>query len=107
MKKQQVLGPNGKVTTIETDWFQIAGQDLKIAELAFDPYTMEAECFGYDNQGTFKLPPHLMLQLGEALIEGAHAEFERLESKFRKDADNLIAKANEVEVTTSKIARLK
>jgi predicted nucleotide-binding protein (sugar kinase/HSP70/actin superfamily) len=93
MQRYNKLGTNGRVKVIESDWFKIEGQSFQIAEMEFDPYTLQQHSFGFENSQIFNLPPHLMMILGEALIEAAHSNFESLEKNFRKEADELLAKA--------------
>jgi hypothetical protein len=85
MEKHEVLGPNGRITIIENDFFKIEGHEIQIANITFDPKELKYEGKGF-NGLKYTLPPHIMEQLGEALILMAHLNFERIQETAKREA---------------------
>lgn len=101
MQRYDKLANGSRVKVIENEWFKIEGSKLQIAEMEFDPYTLQHHAFGFEGSQVFDLPPHMMHILGEALMEAAHAGFDNLEKKFRKEAETLLEQSD----TNKKVAQ--
>ena len=82
---EEMLGPNGRVTAINNEFFKIEGHNLQIAQVAFEPQLLKYESLGFEDNPVYTLPPHIMEQLGEALILMAHLNFERMEKTAKKE----------------------